>query len=153
VHALFDAGLLAKFATDLAHAGLVHRPARFLAWKQPIFRLTPAPIDSQQLQKLRCEHHLSGKFSFAFAHQNQHPLAVYIADLQLLGFFTTQSGAVKSCQQCPMLQVRRRIQEGGDFLSAQDGRQRPSYLGLGDLLRKPRQLERACVKNFNAPVR
>jgi len=54
--------------------------------------------------------------AFALADVNHHPLTVDIADLQVLAFRATQTGAVQSCQYRPVLQVIRGVQQVLDFL-------------------------------------
>jgi len=68
--------------------------------------------------------------AFALADVNHHPLSVDIADLQVLAFRATQTGAVQSCQYRPVLQVIRGVQQVLDFFAAPDRGQFPPHLGL-----------------------
>jgi hypothetical protein len=64
---------------------------------------------------------------------NHHRLAIDVADLELLGFGATQPSAVQSGKQRTMFQVHRSVEQGTNFLSAQNGGQLPTDFRLGNL--------------------
>src|SRR6266478_8728555 len=108
MHALSDAGLLARLATDQANRGQIERMGgTHSRWEEPVLRPTPMPVCSQDLPQLRGEHDVALTAAFAMADEDQHSFPVEVADLQLPYFGSAHTGGIQSRQQCAMLQVVR----------------------------------------------
>ena len=119
-----------QLLADLPDAGWMHGAAGLLAREEPVRGLEPSPVSAQQRQQFGREHDLAGLLTFPLSHQEQHSLVIDISDLEIQHLGATQSGCIQRCQQGPMLQILRGIQQGGHFLPAQDGREFRRTLGL-----------------------
>jgi hypothetical protein len=142
-----DAKLLAQLLTGDAGPVCNHGPVRPPSRKKPLLGLTPAPVQTQNLQQLRRQHDLARKLALALADVDDHPLAVDIGDLQVQSFLT-QTGAVVQCQQCTVLGVGRCIKQSTDFFPAPHRGQLAAHLGLDDLLIEPGLLQRPHVEEL-----
>src|ERR1035437_9037341 len=85
-HLFLDADLFGQVLADLSDAGWIHGRARLLPRKQPVRWLPPAPVVAQESQQFGREHDLPGPLAFACPHQNQHPLAVGVGNLEMERF-------------------------------------------------------------------
>ncbi len=145
---LFDADLFGELLADLSDAGWMHRRAGLLPRKQPVRGLPPAPIGAQLNQQFGRQHDLPGPLTFSFSHQNQHPLAVDVSDLELKHFGATQPSRVKGCQQCTMLQIRRGMEQRRHLFAAQHRREFSPDFGSGNLLDEPVLFQRFGVEEL-----
>src|ERR1700742_479264 len=73
---LANAQLLAQLLAGDTNSVRLERLPRSFPLKEPVLGLAPAPVDAQDLQQLRRQHHLARKLALAFADVNDHPLAV-----------------------------------------------------------------------------
>jgi len=61
-----------------ANPAQMHGRPRLVSRKEPVLRLPPAPVETEQLQELRREQDLARIFALAIPDVHHHPLAVDI---------------------------------------------------------------------------
>ena len=151
-HLFLNAGLLGQLLADLPDAGGMHGTTRLLSRKQPVRGFAPTPVSPQQRQQFRREHNLARSLALSLSHQNHHPLAIDVRDLEVEHFGATQPGRIEGRQQSPMLEILRGVQHGGNFFAAQDRRKFSPDFGFGDPLDEPALFQGLRIEEFERGV-
>ena len=116
------------------------------AGKQPALRLRQTPVDPQDAQKLRRQHHGAVLAALAMLDTDHPATAVDVADLQPDGLRGTQAGGVGRGQGRARLQARHRLQKANNLVGAQHHRQRARRAGIDDPLRNLGMAQRHAVE-------
>jgi len=115
-----------------------------VAGKQPYAGLATqtAPVLAQRLQQLRAEHYIAVFSALSTLNVDDHALTVDVADLQVRELGSSHSGGIERHQQNAVERAESRIDEAGDLLLTQDGRQTDGSLGIRSLRHAPWLFER-----------
>src|ERR1035441_7234807 len=92
-----------------------------VAGEEPLLGLAPesAPVDAQLFEQLRAEHDIAVLAALALPDMDHHPLAVYVADLQVGRFRAACAGGIHRHQQDAMKGGIRRLNQSRDFFLAE----------------------------------
>jgi hypothetical protein len=82
--------------------------------------LTPPPILAQSLEQLRRERQIAVARALSLMHMDQHERRIDVANLQVDGFGSPQSGRIKQHQHCAVPHIQSSFDEPDDLLLAQD---------------------------------
>src|SRR4051794_27892888 len=83
--------------------------------EQPVCRPTPAEIDAKAFEKYWRQRNLTGNTAFGLPDEDDHALAVDIADFQVSKLVAAQSSRVKRRNNGPVLQVVCVVEDAPDF--------------------------------------
>ena len=122
--------------------GAAHVPAG----KQPALRLRQTPVDPQDAQKLRRQHHGAVLAALAMLDTDHPATAVDVADLQPDGLRGAKTCCVGRRQGRARLQARHRLQETDNLVGAENHRQRARRAGIHDPLRNLGMAQRHAVE-------
>src|SRR6476661_4344105 len=86
-----------------------------LGRKQPVCRPTPAEIDTKPFEKYWRQRNLTGNTAFGLPDEDDHALAVDVADFQVSKLVTPQSRRIERGDYGPVLQVRGVVENARDF--------------------------------------
>ena len=124
----------------------VDRAIRLASGKQPALRLRQPPVDPQDAQQLRRQHHGAVLAALAVLDPDHAAFAVDVADLQPDGLRGAKARGIGRGQRRARLQARHRLEEPDDLVGAQHDRQRARRAGVDDPLRDLGMAERHAVE-------
>ena len=109
-------------------------------------RLDRLRVRLQDGVKIRREHDVAVLAPFALLDADHHPLGIDVADAQVGDLRDAQATRVHRHQQGSVLEVARRLEQGGHLLRAEDLRQLEAHLLVGNVADFPVALEHLAVE-------
>jgi hypothetical protein len=94
-----------------------------IAGKKPVARVSIVPLCPQDLEQPWRQHHVVILSIFSLVHADDHSPAVDIDDLQVCDLGNTQARGVRGHQDGALPETDDRLEEGRDFLQAENDRQ------------------------------
>src|SRR5918998_1577898 len=110
-----DAGAVAGRSAQHSDGAILRRQILpLLRREQPVRGPPPAEIDTKPFEKYWRQRNLTGNTPFGLPHEDDHALAVDVADFQVSKLVAPQSSRVERGDDRPVLQVVRVVEDARD---------------------------------------